>query len=300
MKSVHVPLTLLIVLVIIVSGCTSTQTTTSEQNQSTETSNSKCIPNWQCGDWTRCLFSTQNRACVDMNECGTLEGMPSYSQPCQPDSADSIFYVTELNQTELCGSIKATLLKAGYSFSRFHEGSSLWLIFRDSSRTIYLTDIINSTSVEIEVERETQTIDKGSSKRIGGLDVYVREITYLGVNSSSNNAIVSFSPSGTGILFAAFRIENIGNEDLIFTFRDSGVILDKKEYRISSESQIDDMYIDNSNYVQVKQGTVHNGFLGFEKIPLSSYITRLDIGSSWESGLNLCTFSSINIPFKYV
>jgi len=41
-----------------------------------------CSPNWQCGDWQECVEGNQARACTDVNNCGTQDGMPATSQAC--------------------------------------------------------------------------------------------------------------------------------------------------------------------------------------------------------------------------
>ncbi|MEM2956303.1 MAG: hypothetical protein QW041_01885 [Candidatus Pacearchaeota archaeon] len=42
----------------------------------------KCIPNWQCSEWSKCINNTQTRNCIDLNNCTTLDGKPAESQPC--------------------------------------------------------------------------------------------------------------------------------------------------------------------------------------------------------------------------
>ncbi len=41
-----------------------------------------CTPNWQCGDWQECVDGNQARACTDINNCGTQDGIPATSQAC--------------------------------------------------------------------------------------------------------------------------------------------------------------------------------------------------------------------------
>jgi hypothetical protein len=66
--------------------CTETTTTTAATDasdaSSTEILTSTCSPNWECGAWQECIESVQVRACTDLNNCGTQEGMPSTSQAC--------------------------------------------------------------------------------------------------------------------------------------------------------------------------------------------------------------------------
>lgn len=49
-------------------------------------SNNKCIPSctpdWQCGDWSDCVNSTQTRICTDFNGCNTNISKPFEIQSC--------------------------------------------------------------------------------------------------------------------------------------------------------------------------------------------------------------------------
>lgn len=41
-----------------------------------------CDSNWTCGNWSECINGTQNRTCEDLNDCDSIENMPSISQDC--------------------------------------------------------------------------------------------------------------------------------------------------------------------------------------------------------------------------
>jgi len=41
-----------------------------------------CVENWNCTDWTRCIGGTQQRTCIDSNNCGTEESKPEDDRPC--------------------------------------------------------------------------------------------------------------------------------------------------------------------------------------------------------------------------
>ncbi|MDD5417165.1 MAG: hypothetical protein PHU12_04280 [Candidatus Aenigmarchaeota archaeon] len=42
----------------------------------------KCLENWNCGNWSSCANSQQNRTCVDLNHCNTTENKSSILQSC--------------------------------------------------------------------------------------------------------------------------------------------------------------------------------------------------------------------------
>ncbi len=42
----------------------------------------KCVPNWQCDEWSECVNETQDRTCVDVNVCDLQEGIPAMTQSC--------------------------------------------------------------------------------------------------------------------------------------------------------------------------------------------------------------------------
>jgi hypothetical protein len=41
-----------------------------------------CEENWECGEWSECIEGFQNRNCIDLNDCGTIENMPKEIRPC--------------------------------------------------------------------------------------------------------------------------------------------------------------------------------------------------------------------------
>ncbi len=57
--------------------------TTTIITSNTVAAESSCTPNWECDDvWGECIDGTQVRTCVDINQCGSNEGMPEISQSC--------------------------------------------------------------------------------------------------------------------------------------------------------------------------------------------------------------------------
>ena len=44
-----------------------------------------CQPNWSCSPWGPCINGTQNRTCIDLNNCSTSEGMPDLNRTCTPE-----------------------------------------------------------------------------------------------------------------------------------------------------------------------------------------------------------------------
>jgi len=46
----------------------------------------QCTPNWQCGEWSKCVGGLQSRECIDVNNCGTEEGKPIEMQSCEDDT----------------------------------------------------------------------------------------------------------------------------------------------------------------------------------------------------------------------
>jgi len=51
----------------------------------------KCIQNWSCTNFTECTNETQERVCIDLNECNNNTGKPKEIQNC-----------TVENETEIC------------------------------------------------------------------------------------------------------------------------------------------------------------------------------------------------------
>jgi hypothetical protein len=43
----------------------------------------ECIEQWTCTDWFECVNGTQERYCIDANECGTIEERPALEQECE-------------------------------------------------------------------------------------------------------------------------------------------------------------------------------------------------------------------------
>jgi len=42
----------------------------------------KCVPEWTCTEWSKCLDGKQERTCTDTKNCDSEEGMPDISQSC--------------------------------------------------------------------------------------------------------------------------------------------------------------------------------------------------------------------------
>ena len=45
-----------------------------------------CTPQWSCSDWSQCIGGSQDRECIDINQCGTEEGKPPETQSCGIES----------------------------------------------------------------------------------------------------------------------------------------------------------------------------------------------------------------------
>ncbi|MBD3247340.1 hypothetical protein GF378_01840, partial [Candidatus Pacearchaeota archaeon] len=41
-----------------------------------------CVEDWECIEWGECIDGTQNRTCIDLNDCGTEEDKPVTEQAC--------------------------------------------------------------------------------------------------------------------------------------------------------------------------------------------------------------------------
>ncbi len=50
-------------------------------------SSGSCTEKWQCNAWASCIDNWQFRTCLDMNECGTTNNMPSEKQTCETDAS---------------------------------------------------------------------------------------------------------------------------------------------------------------------------------------------------------------------
>jgi len=50
---------------------------------------SKCIPKWQCTEWTTCLQGTRLRTCIDLNNCNNNESKPIEQESCSTSSGSS-------------------------------------------------------------------------------------------------------------------------------------------------------------------------------------------------------------------
>lgn len=51
-------------------------------SQNTNTNNTNCTVQWQCGDWGSCINGQQGRSCYDLNYCGVLTNAPTQLQSC--------------------------------------------------------------------------------------------------------------------------------------------------------------------------------------------------------------------------
>lgn|GEM_PF-2538763 len=61
--------------------------------------NSLCVPYWSCTPWSDCVSGSQNRACTDLNNCGTNLGKPLEIDSC------TIFTRQDLSCFDLGGEI---------------------------------------------------------------------------------------------------------------------------------------------------------------------------------------------------
>ena len=46
-------------------------------------SNTECIENWYCNEWSECINGIQTRNCIDNNDCGTTNDKPTETQACE-------------------------------------------------------------------------------------------------------------------------------------------------------------------------------------------------------------------------
>lgn len=46
----------------------------------------ECTPDWECSPWSQCIDGTQERECIDIDECDTEEGKPEEEQVCGIES----------------------------------------------------------------------------------------------------------------------------------------------------------------------------------------------------------------------
>jgi hypothetical protein len=51
---------------------------------------SGCIENWECEEWAECKDENKERACQDINNCGTEQNMPMTSAKCDDECADGM------------------------------------------------------------------------------------------------------------------------------------------------------------------------------------------------------------------
>ena len=47
--------------------------------------NSSCIPNWNCTEWSKCIDGNKIRSCIDFNLCGDNSTKPDEIQECTTD-----------------------------------------------------------------------------------------------------------------------------------------------------------------------------------------------------------------------
>jgi len=61
-----------------------------------ETPDSECEENWDCGSWSECVNGEQERDCIDLNNCGTINERPTLIQSCDLDESVSELYCQQL------------------------------------------------------------------------------------------------------------------------------------------------------------------------------------------------------------
>jgi len=52
-------------------------------------SSDSCEENWSCSDWSECIDGTQNRTCVDLEDCGTTNKKPIEMQMCNSNTSST-------------------------------------------------------------------------------------------------------------------------------------------------------------------------------------------------------------------
>ncbi|MBD3252581.1 hypothetical protein GF386_02530 [Candidatus Pacearchaeota archaeon] len=68
----------------VVKNTSDNKTETNEEPSTKQniTIKENCTENWNCTNWTNCTNGVQNRACTDLNECGTKESIPNLTRKC--------------------------------------------------------------------------------------------------------------------------------------------------------------------------------------------------------------------------
>jgi hypothetical protein len=61
-----------------------------------------CLPNWTCGDWSKCVNTTQTRKCSDENSCDTESGKPVEMRICKPGKVIQEFPKWECQKWSEC------------------------------------------------------------------------------------------------------------------------------------------------------------------------------------------------------
>lgn len=75
-----------------------------------EISETICVEDWDCGEWSDCISKKQNRTCEDLANCGKNEDKPEEEQSCEEDSGmnmSNILTCSEqngkiCNSTQIC------------------------------------------------------------------------------------------------------------------------------------------------------------------------------------------------------
>lgn len=52
-----------------------------------DSENEVCVPDWDCDVWEECLSGQQERACVDLNDCETLDDIPETIRSCEDEES---------------------------------------------------------------------------------------------------------------------------------------------------------------------------------------------------------------------
>ncbi len=165
---------------------------------------------------TTCTASSENY-CLQFEKPGSSSSVdPTYTFgrfPTSPTTSDYFYrtYVTfdkDVNATTSIGE-KVTLFGKPYTISSgttFGVSSSKLVLFGGANTQVLTGGEISKTTVNgvdydvtmvgasnatlavVKVGTEQQSINKGSSKKVGGLDVYVDDVYYLSQNDQTQNS----------------------------------------------------------------------------------------------------------------
>ncbi len=102
----------------------SSTTSSSSSSTSSSTTSTSCTPNWRCSDFYECSSGVQDRACYDLNNCGTLIGKPAVQQSCSSSLSFPAPYSGSAQENETLAVQKATRAETSLAVSSFFSSIS--------------------------------------------------------------------------------------------------------------------------------------------------------------------------------